>query len=459
MQTLRPYQKKRDAKKAAKEKVSQQIMRESSIIYDGPEGRIIVPHTKEASIFWGQQTRWCISATKSRNYFNDYNDEAPIYMFFPNPSEAEIKHFEHYSSWKFAGTHNNFFNEEDDQISDLHPCLINLIDAASDKMDFIVKEHFYRHGSFKHLRKMSLPDAGLNYIDHDEALLALQKNPMNHRFISDELKSSVPLAVAAYKIMAEAVGDLSEVFPLDVLENKDFAIGIITKYPELDLPQETVKACRDNIKIMKHVCSLNLNHLSQASDALHPHILQHLFSLEKNPSEFIYNLNRDQSWVFEKEYLVNALLESTKNLSDKKQKTNAVSQTIIACSRKNPEMSLKLLNNANYDEVLKSLEMNYYGIDGDFITGQAKIIRKNFTPAEQETLYIKLLNSTYSVIKFADSMIISFFSTAGQDFTDKYLKSVVEASQASERIDQIKEKIEANLSPKTVKKKIPPYRK
>ncbi len=36
------------------------------VIYDGPEGKIVVPQTMKSSQYWGANTRWCISAIKKR---------------------------------------------------------------------------------------------------------------------------------------------------------------------------------------------------------------------------------------------------------------------------------------------------------------------------------------------------------------------------------------------------------
>ena len=49
------------------------LMAETTVIYDGPEGKVVMPHTQESSIHWGAQTKWCIAAEKSHNRFEHYN--------------------------------------------------------------------------------------------------------------------------------------------------------------------------------------------------------------------------------------------------------------------------------------------------------------------------------------------------------------------------------------------------
>ena len=63
----------------SKEKRKQQRAREkevvagqSEIVFENDDIFAVRPFTKEASCIIGQQTRWCISATKSRNYWYDY---------------------------------------------------------------------------------------------------------------------------------------------------------------------------------------------------------------------------------------------------------------------------------------------------------------------------------------------------------------------------------------------------
>ncbi len=76
---------------------------ESIVLYDGEAGKIVIPQTMESSQFWGRETRWCISASKSDNLFEKYNQDGktPILMFLPRNIQD-----------KFA------FNEQDGSVRD-----------------------------------------------------------------------------------------------------------------------------------------------------------------------------------------------------------------------------------------------------------------------------------------------------------------------------------------------------
>jgi len=55
-------------------------MEGSELIYDENDIFAIRPLTKEASCFYGKNTRWCISATESRNYFDQYTSDYQAFV-------------------------------------------------------------------------------------------------------------------------------------------------------------------------------------------------------------------------------------------------------------------------------------------------------------------------------------------------------------------------------------------
>ena len=58
----------KDKRKAEREKA----LSEANIVFDNADFFMVRPLTKEASCVLGKHTKWCISATKTRNYFNSY---------------------------------------------------------------------------------------------------------------------------------------------------------------------------------------------------------------------------------------------------------------------------------------------------------------------------------------------------------------------------------------------------
>lgn len=89
-----PYLEELQAPTSAEQKRLERVQaeEESQILYDGKVGKIVLPHTIEASQFWGRGTKWCISATKADNFFSKYYEEgeSPILMFLPIGSSEKF---------------------------------------------------------------------------------------------------------------------------------------------------------------------------------------------------------------------------------------------------------------------------------------------------------------------------------------------------------------------------------
>ena len=69
------------AKKAQKERESAQAKAESRIVLNNEDFLMLRPETSAASCFYGKGTQWCISATQSNNYFQDYTSEGKAFYF------------------------------------------------------------------------------------------------------------------------------------------------------------------------------------------------------------------------------------------------------------------------------------------------------------------------------------------------------------------------------------------
>ena len=86
---LKPFEEKRlkkEAEDAFRKLTPEQkkiIKSETTILYDGVEGQVVIPHTPRASQFWGSNTKWCIAGKEADNYFPDYNHHSPIVMILP----------------------------------------------------------------------------------------------------------------------------------------------------------------------------------------------------------------------------------------------------------------------------------------------------------------------------------------------------------------------------------------
>jgi hypothetical protein len=74
----------KEAEKVHKEK----IRADADRIYQDKTTLVVRPGSEEASCYYGQGTKWCISASESRNYWDNYVDEQGAVFFFILDKEA-----------------------------------------------------------------------------------------------------------------------------------------------------------------------------------------------------------------------------------------------------------------------------------------------------------------------------------------------------------------------------------
>ena len=89
-QMLQPFIKQKQLKEEAARQFHmtteqrKKIMAETTVLYKGDEGMVVIPHTPESSQHWGSNTKWCISGKVSAaKYFHDYNEKLPVIMIIP----------------------------------------------------------------------------------------------------------------------------------------------------------------------------------------------------------------------------------------------------------------------------------------------------------------------------------------------------------------------------------------
>lgn len=64
-------------------------------VYEDNEWLIIIPHTKEASCYYGKGTQWCTAADKGNNMFDYYNEQGNLYININKTTHEKYQfHFE-----------------------------------------------------------------------------------------------------------------------------------------------------------------------------------------------------------------------------------------------------------------------------------------------------------------------------------------------------------------------------
>lgn len=64
-------------------------------VYEDNEWLVIIPHTEEASCYYGKGTQWCTAADKGSNMFDDYNEKGNLYININKTTHEKYQfHFE-----------------------------------------------------------------------------------------------------------------------------------------------------------------------------------------------------------------------------------------------------------------------------------------------------------------------------------------------------------------------------
>ena len=147
---IKPYVKDLTSGKQVKKQELEKIKSQIKVVYDGPEGKIVIPLTKKASCFLGRQTRWCTASTESENYFNYYNRKGKLYVILPKDGRKFQFHFQEMQLMdeqdkevnfdlfdkKYPWVFNNIKVTEEEQIKTInqHPYAIRYIKNPSEKV-------------------------------------------------------------------------------------------------------------------------------------------------------------------------------------------------------------------------------------------------------------------------------------------------------------------------------------
>lgn len=75
--------------KEKRSKEKEEAIEGSEIVHQDENFFIVSPNTKESSCYYGKGTQWCISATRSENYFDRYTQEGKVFYFLRNENLPE----------------------------------------------------------------------------------------------------------------------------------------------------------------------------------------------------------------------------------------------------------------------------------------------------------------------------------------------------------------------------------
>ena len=168
---------KKEADKAREEQTKKTAVEGTEFVLDTPYHKVVRPLTREGSCYFGRQTRWCISAERSRNYFDQYTSDGKAFLFLLAKGKdvgAEYK--------KIAvvmdqdGDFEEYFDAPDDSMTQQH-----FTDAIRHTMlgkdisgEFVSYEEDEPYDAKKILQGVEMLDLGIYIDDPDDLATAVQ---------------------------------------------------------------------------------------------------------------------------------------------------------------------------------------------------------------------------------------------------------------------------------------------
>lgn len=133
--------------KDKRQKEKESAMEGSEIVYDNGDFFAVRPYTADASCYYGRATRWCISATQSQNYFDQYSSDGKGFVMVRLehlPDDANEKKIA--LVYDRDGQMEEIFNAADDSIDeDLweNAVAVNIIEGILEGSKYAGKGQMY----------------------------------------------------------------------------------------------------------------------------------------------------------------------------------------------------------------------------------------------------------------------------------------------------------------------------
>ncbi len=280
---LRPYQQARAQKQRERQRRQMDearlraLMAETTVVYSGLEGKVVIPHTMQACQHWGAQTKWCIAADRYQNRFDYYNNQHPIVIYLPRVAAEERAAWQNYSSFKFAAVGDNLYDELDKWgLSDVPVSLQKLARAAAQSLTGPSRRYVYRHGHVENILAcgatppVPAPDPSVHnatYAVWDTQVASLSGHGAGQALTEDEVFHNRDfvlhlVAHAWYDLrhFPERYRDDAEVVALAIKkgrgyldsasprlrDDKDFVIGVVSSSPyQYSYASQRLRADRD----------------------------------------------------------------------------------------------------------------------------------------------------------------------------------------------------------------------
>jgi len=210
---------------------------QAELIYNDSQVKVIVPKTKEASCFFGINTKWCTAAKSSNNMFDEYNTDGPLYIVL---FKKENKRFQfHFQSEQFMNEKDEYVNPN--ELADEYPILWKIFSPIAEKNNSLyLNEHPSEKVQLAAVRKNGYAIRYIKNPSEQLQLAAVRKNGYAIRYIKNP-SEKVQLAAVQQDVEAlEYIKNPSEKFQLAAVQQAAAAIRYI-KNPSEQVQLATVQ--------------------------------------------------------------------------------------------------------------------------------------------------------------------------------------------------------------------------
>jgi hypothetical protein len=221
--------------KEEKRELSANIKSQTKIIYNGSQGKILVPLTQEASMFWGQGTKWCTAAAKS-NMFNYYNKDGNLYIILMNNGE---KYQFHLQSGQLMDVRDDEVDFE--EFNKKYPWVFQNIKFSEEIQKLAVQSNAFAiqfiHNPSEEIQKLAVQQDGyaIAYIDNpseEVKKLAVQQDGSAIKYIDNPSEEVKKLAVQQNGRAIRFIDNPSEEIQKLSVQRNGNAIAYITNPSE-----------------------------------------------------------------------------------------------------------------------------------------------------------------------------------------------------------------------------------
>ena len=223
--------------------------KKATLLYNDSQIKVVIPHTKAASCYFGKNTKWC-TAARSDNMFSAYHDQGPLYIVLIKPLNQRYQ-------FHWGETEEDFMDERDKPIdpkklADQYPVLYQIFAPIAKKNKSLA---FNKNPTEQDLIDAVLKDPYLirtiNNPSEKMQLVAVTKNGDAITYIKNPSEQVQLAAVKSFGQALKHIENPSEQVQLQAVTNDGLAIRYIQN-PSEQMKLAAVKSEGTSLRYIKN---------------------------------------------------------------------------------------------------------------------------------------------------------------------------------------------------------------